>query len=287
MSTYNIKPTGIHQGDLVSLLQEIANMLGGSNTLTSITVDEGLRALAKDPDNDNVITLTRSTSSYGYGIKYDADGVFTSTGSAKKSYVMQITADRESAYAVTGDSNDAILKISGNNYAANDANFILRGLNCAINQRSGGTLGRIEHSLGTQNKSGGTAPTILGLTVVAENYGTCADLFGGIDILLKNEGSVATKEFALRLRNENNSVADAVGSAIEVSDTGANTGWDNIIDASGATVGTSVMSLKDDGTVVDAGNSQAITNLTTAGFIKVLVDGATRYIWLGSNAPTA
>ena len=148
-------------------------------------------------------------------------------------------------------------------------------------------MGRLENSLGAQNKSGGTVPTILGVTVVAENYGTCADLFGGIDILLKNEGSVATKEFGLRIRNENNSVADAVGTGIEFSDTGANTGFDRLFDATGASLVTSLMNLKEDGTVVEKDNSQAITNLTTAGFIKIEIDGNVRYIWLASNLPSA
>jgi hypothetical protein len=188
------------------------------------------------PSSVNGLTMVRSAGSYGYGLNFDGDAVFNIAGSAQKSYVMQITGDRDSAYAVTGDSNDAILKISGNNYAANDANFILRGLNVSVNNRSGGTLGRIEHSFGTQNKSGGTSPIVLGATITAENYGTCADLFGGLDILLKNEASVATTEFGLRIRNENNSVADAVGAGILFSDTGANTGFDYLIDGNGSSV---------------------------------------------------
>lgn len=187
-------------------------------------------------DSNNALALIRSSGSYGYGMNIDGDAVFTDDGAGRKSYVMQLAGDRPSGSPVTGDSNDAILKLAGNNYAANDANFILRGINAAVNNRSGGTLGRIEHSLGTQNKSGGTAPIVLGLTVVAENYGTCATLFGGIDTLLKNEGAVATTEFGLRIRNENNSVADAVGAGILFSNTGANTGFDYLIDGNGASV---------------------------------------------------
>ena len=184
----------------------------------------------------NGLTLNRSAGSYGYGINLDGDACFNVAGAAQKSYVMQISADRDSAYVVTGDSNDAILKITGNNYAANDANFILRGLNASINNRSGGELGRLEHSVGTQNKSGGTSPIVMGLSVTAENYGTMADLFGGIDVLLKNEGAVATLEFGVRIRNENNSVADAIGAGLLFSDTGANTGFDYLIDGNGASV---------------------------------------------------
>lgn len=257
------------------------------NALAAVTPGTMAPSKALVVGATNGLIMTRSSGSYGYGLNFDADPVFNIAGAAQKSYAMQITGWRDSAYPVTGDSNDALLKISGNNAAANDANFILRGINIAINNRSGGTLGRIDNSLGAQNKSGGTCPTILAGTFVAENYGTCADLFGGIDVLLKNEGTVATKEFGIRVRNENNSVADAVGAAIEFSDTGANTGFDKLFDATGASLVTSLMNLAEDGTVVEKDNSQAIANFTTAGFIKVEVDGNVRYIWLASNSPTA
>jgi hypothetical protein len=206
------------------------------NYLSGVTAGTAQASKAFVFGATNGLTLNRSSGSYGYGMNFDADACFNIAGSAQKSFAVQISGDRASAYAVTGDSNDAILKINGNNYAACDSNFILRGINASINQRSGGTLGRLEHSIGTQNKSGGTAPIVLGLTLVAENYGTCADVFGGADILLKNEGAVATTEFGIRIRNENNSVADAVGAGLLFTDTGANTGYDYLIDGNGASV---------------------------------------------------
>jgi len=206
------------------------------NLLAAVTAGTAAASKAVVLGSSNDLTLNRSSGSYGYGVNIDGDACFNIADAAQKSYVMQISADRDSAYAVTGDSNDALLKIAGNNYAANDANFILRGVNASINNRSGGTLGRIEHSFGAQNKSGGTSPTVMGISVTAENYGTCADLFGGIDVLLKNEASVATTEFGVRIRNENNSVADAVAAGLLFSDTGANTGFDYLIDGNGASV---------------------------------------------------
>jgi len=177
---------------------------------------------------------------YAFGVRVSGDAMFRGTA-ASKSYIMQIDADRESDYVATGDSNDALLKMAGNNYAANDANFILRGINSGINNRSGGVMGRLEGaSIGAQNKSGGTVTTLIGLTVVAENYGTLTgtDVFGGIDVLLKNEAAVGATEFGIRIRNENNSIADAVGAAIKITDTGANTGFDYLLDAYGATAPT-------------------------------------------------
>ena len=205
--------------------------------------------------NDTVLTVNaRGSSAYSYGLKIDCDNDFFVGGAATKSYLVQISGDRPSGSAATGDSNDALLKLSGNNYAANDANFIFRGLNASINNRSAGTLGSMEHSFGTQGKSGGTCPSIKGLMVTAENYGTCATTFGGIDVLLKNEAAVATTEFGIRLRNENNSVVDAVGSAVLVTDTGANTGWDVGINLSGASIVVADMQMS----AVDAGSLPCI-----------------------------
>jgi len=46
-----------------------------------------------------------------------------------------------------------------------------------------------------------------------------------------------------------------------------------------------VFKFADDGTVCDDTKNQAISNLTTAGYLKVKVGSAVRYIWLASNAP--
>jgi hypothetical protein len=189
-----------------------------------------------------IFTPVRNTAEeYGYPVQIKGTGAFRKTGT-EKTYLLYITGDRESGYAATGDSNDAYMRVSGNNYAANDSNFILRGTNVGVNNRSGGTLGQLEAgSFGAQNKSGGTAPTVRGLTVTPENYGTCATEFGGIDIVLKNEGAAATTQYGLRIRNLDNSTANAVTSAISVTDTGTNTGFNYILDAYGATISTAAI----------------------------------------------
>ncbi len=177
----------------------------------------------------------RSSSDYAYGVEIDADEDFFTGGDAQKSYLMWLGGDRPVTSAATGDSNDANLKVTYNNYAANDTNFIHRGVNVAISNRSGGVMGRLEAgNFGAQGKSGGTVSNIYGLTVTPENYGTVSDNFVGVDIVLKNEGAVATTEAGLLIRNLNNSIADAVGAAILVSDTGANTGFDYFLDFDGA-----------------------------------------------------
>ncbi len=183
---------------------------------------------------NSYFTVSRgATTGYEYGVNINGDALLTG-GAASKSYVLNVSGDRESGNAATGDSNDALLKITGNNYAKNDTNFIFRGLNASINNRDGGVLGRIEHSLGSQGKSGGTVNNIVGLSITAENYGTVSDMFGGLDVLLKNEGAVATTEYGIRIRNENNSIADAVAAAVKITDSGANTGFDYFLDCYGA-----------------------------------------------------
>jgi hypothetical protein len=225
-----------------------------------------------DKHDRYVFTPVRDNESYSYGFSIDVSDMLRGTA-AKKSYGLSITGSKSATYASTGDSNDALLKISGNNYAANDTNFVFRGLNAAIANRSGGVLGRLEHSIGTQGKSGGTVTNLLGLSITAENYGTmgATGTFGGVDILLKNEAAVATTEFGLRIRNENNSIAGDVADAILVSDTGANTGFTHFINFA-----------------VDGGHpaqstSSSVTNVGTCGWIKVKVGTATRYIALGDG----
>lgn len=165
---------------------------------------------------------------YDYGFDIDSGERFFIGGAATKSRLLGIRGDRPSGKAATGDSNDAVLFIQGSNYAANDSNFIFRALNAKISNRDGGTLGRIDNNISTYAESGGTSPYVIGLLITAENYGTCATEFGGVDILLKNEAAVATTEYGLRIRNENASIAGPVAHAIRITKTGANTGFTNL-----------------------------------------------------------
>ena len=207
---------------------------------------------------------------YGYGLKVDSDAFFRGTA-AQKSYLVSISGNRESGYVATGDSNDAYLKIGGSNYAANDTNFILRGINVGITNRSGGTMGRLENLLSVQGKSGGTVGTMLGATIKSENYGTVSDEFGGLDLIVTNEAAVATLEYGLRIRNVNNSIAGDVTSAILITKSGANTGFTNLL------------TLLDDGHPASLTNGSDLNDISAtanAGWIKVVVGSTTRYIAL-------
>jgi len=161
---------------------------------------------------------------------------------AEKTYALGINVNRPSTSVATGDSNDAALKIDFRNYADNDTNYIQRGINSTVSNRTNGEVGKIENVISTQNKVGNApaintlAPYCTGLLVDVSNYGLVTTEFIGLDVNLRNEGTVATTEAGIRIRNTNASIADAVGSAILITDTGANTGFDNLIDASGASV---------------------------------------------------
>ena len=183
-----------------------------------------------------------------YGFTVDGSAWFRGTA-AQKSYLFYITGDRVAAYVATGDSNDAWMRISGNNYAANDSNFILRGLNVGVNNRSGGTMGRLENLISVQAKSGGTVTTLLGLTVKSENYGTTATEFGVMDIIAANEANTATLSYGIRIRNDDRSSQGAIQSAINVASHASSGGFRELIDASGAVLteydsGTQVVLMK-------------------------------------------
>lgn len=204
----------------------------------------------EDIDIKNIIGKPERPAATGqyYGWDLRLDGFFTGTA-ASKSYGLMIRGDRVAAYAATGDSNDAYLRISGSNYGANDSNFIWRGLNVGITNRSGGTMGRMESSVGAQNKSGGTVPTLIGLTIVPENYGTVATEFGGVDVVLKNEANSATLSYGIRIRNDDRSSQGAIQAALHVSSHASSGGFRELIDASGAVLteydtGTQVVLMK-------------------------------------------
>ena len=169
-----------------------------------------------------------TVDSYRYGMKLDSD-VFFNGGAAKKHYMVQIGGDVETAS--TGDSNGAYLKLAGSNYAASDANYILRGLNIGITNRSGGTMGRLENSLGVQNKSGGTTPVLIGATIIAENYGTNATECFAIDAIVRDEAGAGTTRAGIRIRNDDRSGVAAMDAMLLMDSHASSGGADTLINA--------------------------------------------------------
>jgi len=167
-----------------------------------------------------------------------SSGLMSANGAAFKTYAFTIQVNRPSTAAVTGDSNDAIAKWTYNNYGANDSNFILRGLNSVVNNRSGGTLGQLIGGLASaSSKSGSTSPVVRGLEVQTENFGTNATEHGGLDVAIKNEGAKATTQYGIRVRNIDQSNVGVPDAAILIpTNAGNTTGWNVGLDMNGATI---------------------------------------------------
>jgi len=175
-----------------------------------------------------VVPNSRPASDYAYFLELDCDEYITG-GVAQKTYMLGISGERPSGSAATGDSNDAVIKGSYSNYAANDANFIIRGMNTNVTNRSGGTLGIVEGcAFGAANKSGGTCPTLRGMTIRGENYGTNATEFGVLDVNCSDEVGAATLRYGARIRNTDGSAVAAMGHALLINSTATN-GFDNAI----------------------------------------------------------
>lgn len=218
--------------------------------VTSVTTDVAVAEYAVAALDDNSVTsdhmfrsdsvsfqytgtwkqtvTARPSSAYAYMHEIDADEYMTG-GAAEKTYMLGISGERPSGSAATGDSNDAIIKMSYSNYAACDSNFIMRGLNSGITNRSGGTLGLLEGgAIGAQNKGGATSPTIRSLTLRSENYGTNATEFGVLDVNCSDEVGAATLRFGARIRNTDASAIAAMSHGLLFSSTATN-GFDNAI----------------------------------------------------------
>jgi len=197
---------------------------------TKLTIEKTLQMVDVNIKNFALVPIANTAESYRYGVKIDSD-VFFAGGAAKKHYMLSVSGDIETA-ASTGDSNDAYVRISGSNYAASDANFILRGINIGITNRSGGTMGRMENSFGVQNKSGGTVPILIGATIISENYGTNATEAFAIDAIIRDEVGAGTTRAGIRVRNDDRSGVAALDAMILMDTHASSGGADTLIDAS-------------------------------------------------------
>ena len=100
-----------------------------------------------------LVTPQRGIAAYEYGAKFISDTFFRG-GAAQKSYLVYMGGDRLSGKVASGDSNDAILRMDFSNYALNDNNFIMRGINLGVQNRSAGTLNYLESASFTSRQRG-------------------------------------------------------------------------------------------------------------------------------------
>jgi hypothetical protein len=207
----------------------------------------------------------RPTGSAGYAYLFGIGGQMTGT-TAEKTYALGITVERPATSIATGDSNDAIIRGTYSNYAKNDGNFIMRGVNITTSNRSPGTLGMVEGGLiSAANRSGGTAPIVSGLFIGVENFGVTANQFSGTTVSLKNEGAKATLEYGVKVQNDNNSLATAVDAAYMVRSSAglANAGFQYGLDLNGSTIGTAEVRTSA-GNNIYAGNGAPAAGLCAA-----------------------
>jgi hypothetical protein len=202
---------------------------------------------------------------YAYGVNISGTSLLTGTA-ASKSYVVNISGSRESA-AATGDSNDAMLKVSGSNYGACDTNFIFRGINVAMSNRDGGTLGRMDNNISISLKQGSTCAYAVGLSVDAQDLAASAKTeFGGLDVALNREGLAATLEYGLQIRTRG-TINSAMTQAIYVRKDATDYGFAALL---GLDAAASV------GGYASTGNAPALA--TGDIMIPVVIDGTTYYL---------
>jgi hypothetical protein len=178
------------------------------------------------------------SSSTGYGLKIASDWFFTNVLSGKKSYMLYLGGERQDIYPTTeSDVDDAYMRISGSNYAANQANYIFRGINQAVNNRSGGIVGELCGIMGSAtNYSGATATTVRAGQFTCRSNNTGSTEVEVLDLFLSHQAADSPTTFTiLRLRNNDETGNVPIGSAIDIDDSHANAkGFNFLIDASGA-----------------------------------------------------
>ena len=203
---------------------------------------------------------------------------------------IRIQLTRTAAYPITSwDGNaDTALKVYNLNSAVCNAGGRIIAID--FQSRANKNLTQVSGIEGnTRVSSGATATKMVGIQHTCEIYGTVStDLFG-FNIDMRNEGAAPTNSAAVRITNSNASLANAIGSAIKILNSGGvNLGFDYAIDASESDcLNTAVLKVYDDGTVCNDTNATGTFATGQKGYLTVVVGTATRYIWLNDTAPTA
>jgi len=202
---------------------------------------------------------------------------------------IKISLTRTASYATSStDGNpDTALKIYNLNSAVcTGSSGYVRALD--YQSRSNGNCVEVTGLYGnTRVSSGVTATSMIGITHRCEIYGTVSTTLLGMDINMSNEGAAATTSAGIRIRNSDASTANAIGAAVLVTNSGTNAGFEYLIDSSSTDcINTGVLKVYEDGTIADKDANQAITSLSTGGYLKVYVGTTARYIWLATAAPT-
>ena len=170
-----------------------------------------------------------------YGVKYDFTGIFTGDGATgPRRYGLYLVGNKESGEIVTAGADDAILRISGNNYTENGTVFKFRGLNCNVSNRSGGVLGELSNMVSVSLKQGSTTSYAYGLNVDIQDLSENAKTeFGGIDVSLNREGLAATTEYGIQVRTRG-TINSAIDAALRFRKDASDYGFSNLFSVDAA-----------------------------------------------------
>lgn len=166
----------------------------------------------------------RGSDNYEYGLLVDSDGFFV-TGASKKTYMAYIGGDRVDGEDVTGDSNDALLRMNHSNYAENDSNFIMRGINGSLANRDAGTMNMLEginYSV-RQRGDAGIISTLRGAYISIQmdvGSGAVSTAVKGLKVDMRCEANCPADSAGIEVRNYTDGIYDIPTAAYSVKNNG-------------------------------------------------------------------
>jgi len=195
-------------------------------TLSSLdrTVFQPLGRIIQEAFSDGFIAnFERGTDSYAYGAVFNGDAFFLA-GAAKKTYLVHIGGDRAEGEVVTGDSNDALLRMTHFNSAACDSNFIMRGINGSLSNGDDGTLNLLEginYSVRQRSTVAITALRAALLSVQADvGKGAINSEVKGLKVEMRLEQNMPSNCAGVEVRNYTDGVYDLPTAAFAVKNDG-------------------------------------------------------------------
>lgn len=205
------------------------------------------------------------------GVRLVLDDLYTGAGAAgPRTWGLYITGDKESGIIATAGADDAALRISVNNYVANEEIFNWRGLNVVASNRDGGTVGELDNVISVSAKQGSTNAKIIGLQVDAQSLSAdTADEMVGLDVALNREGGVSTEEAGIRIRTRG-TINTAINTAIRIDKGATDHGFINLFN------------IESDAVDVIAASGD-ITFTTSDKLIPIVFNGTTYYLVATDN----
>lgn len=170
------------------------------------------------------------------GVDINSDNFFKGTFEGQRGWMVRITGDRLAAnpYSGAAGMDEAGLRISVTNRAANSAVLNWRGLNCAAVTRDSGVLGLVEGaSVTADTRSGSTSADAVGLRAHADVGGTTtASVYAIVAQVRRQAATDPTEEGGILIRNL--AAGNTSDTAIRVKGEDAtNAGFSRLIDAIG------------------------------------------------------